>query len=451
MRTDFTERLLRAAPPAPSLRAIGHVIALALALTGCSDDAGITGASASQTTEGEATGESEGATTGGTSAGPASDTATTNTGTSPSTTEGETSESSDTDDATTEPAPPLVVECGGPPSGALGASYEHFLVGSGGTAPYNWQISGLPPGLDYLSFSGKIFGTPTELGAFDLQITLTDAKGLVELDACTLKIDEPLSLDLEGFPSPCLTKDQTVLSYLSGGNGSPIVCSVPGGEGNGKLPAGLAIDEDDCTIKGAITELNYGTWAWIVAATQDGVSVYAPYCATQGLQLPQSHSITATHAGGDQLDPATGTFAPGEPIKFDGDAEPLFEITGCGGPPCYHETLVFFTASPFGGGACEDDADGCVGICPLVPDGMEPDGDKQLPCNLLDGFQGLEHELWAKGDAVPAAFEDRPWIAQHTFHYCLGNSPNYCAGGLDAIKEKGNNTNLEFAIIMWPE
>lgn len=450
MRTQFLVLL------AADRRARARLTALVgtLALMGaCGDSGGVTGSSATPTDSSDES-ESETAATDGTSAGPmtgATEDPTDGTS-SPSATDAPTTESTDTATSdSTGPVEPLVIDCNTPPAGAVGQSFEHFFEVSGGTPGYQWEFANLPGGLVNDGVSGYVSGTPDAAGEYTVEITVTDVYDQVVVEVCPVSIEEMFSVDLAALDGPCLKKGESILDYLSGGNGEPIVCSVPGGKGNGVLPDGLSVDPDECTIEGTIAELTYGTWAWIVEAKQAEISVFAPYCATQPLQGPQSYKIGGWHSGGDHLTPATGTFTPGELVKFDGDMEPHFEVSGCAGPPCYHQTIADFSSSPFGTGECNDDADGCFGICPLVPDNNEPDGDKQLPCELLDGFAGLQHELWAKGGPVAAQFEDRVWISHQTIHYCMGDTVELCSGGLEVIKQNGKNSNLEFAVIMFPK
>ncbi len=425
----------------------------ALALVGaCGDSGGVTGSSVGMPTDSNSAsdGETED-TSDGTTAGPMTGASEVTDSTSNPDTDATTTDSTDTSNTTNNPGDPLEIHCDEPPEGAVGTNFEHFFQVSGGTPSYQWSYEDLPDGLLTDGVSGYVNGTPTLAGVYAIEITVTDVYDQVAVETCTVVINDKLSADLDALDGPCLKAGESMLDYMSGGNGEPIVCSVPGGKGNGVLPDGLTVDESDCTTQGTIAELTYGTWAWIVEAKQGDVSVYAPYCASQLLQGPQSYKIEGWHAGGDHLVPATGTFAPGEDIKFDGDMEPRFEVSGCDGPPCYHQTFASFSSSPFGTGECQDDADSCFGICPLVPDNNEPDGDKQLPCELMEGFAGLEHELWAKGGAVSEPFEDRVWISHQTIHYCMGDTQELCVGGIDVIKENGNNSNLEFAIIMRPE
>ena len=50
-----------------------------------------------------------------------------------------------------------------------------LLYGTGGTIPFNWTVSNLPPGLT--GSGGIIYGNPTTVGTWQVQITVTDSNG----------------------------------------------------------------------------------------------------------------------------------------------------------------------------------------------------------------------------------------------------------------------------------
>ncbi len=51
---------------------------------------------------------------------------------------------------------------------------------SGGTAPYSWSATGLPPGLSLGSSTGQITGTPTTAGTYNVTVTASDSSSPVK-------------------------------------------------------------------------------------------------------------------------------------------------------------------------------------------------------------------------------------------------------------------------------
>jgi hypothetical protein len=48
---------------------------------------------------------------------------------------------------------------------------------SGGTAPYTWSATGLPPGVTFGSSTGTVSGTPTTAGTYNVTATATGSGG----------------------------------------------------------------------------------------------------------------------------------------------------------------------------------------------------------------------------------------------------------------------------------
>jgi hypothetical protein len=72
-------------------------------------------------------------------------------------------------------------------------------VSGGGTAPFTWQASGLPPGMSFRSGSGdtlafvspgdlEVWGAPTALGSYNVAVQATDANGLNTTQIFPLKV-----------------------------------------------------------------------------------------------------------------------------------------------------------------------------------------------------------------------------------------------------------------------
>jgi phosphatidylinositol-3-phosphatase len=81
-----------------------------------------------------------------------------------------------TDCWTTSSSPVVVTNPGGQSSPVNQAITPLQLSASGGTPPYQWTATGLPPGLS-ISTSGVISGTPTVTGTFTVTATATDTVG----------------------------------------------------------------------------------------------------------------------------------------------------------------------------------------------------------------------------------------------------------------------------------
>ena len=76
------------------------------------------------------------------------------------------------------------------PNGRVGRNYRADLNGSRGKPPHTWSlVTGvLPVGLVFEPATGKITGTPTAPGSFDLTFLVTDALGATKQKAFTLAI-----------------------------------------------------------------------------------------------------------------------------------------------------------------------------------------------------------------------------------------------------------------------
>jgi secreted trypsin-like serine protease len=78
---------------------------------------------------------------------------------------------------------------GGPPTGGVtvtgpgnqsttvGTAVSAGVTASGGTAPYTFSATGLPPGLSISSSTGTISGTPTTVGSYSVTVTATASAG----------------------------------------------------------------------------------------------------------------------------------------------------------------------------------------------------------------------------------------------------------------------------------
>jgi len=103
------------------------------------------------------------------------------------------------------PLPPtLVLFTGSLPAGVAGVPYEAQLEAEGGTPPYKWSASGLPPGLSIDPASGKISGTPLTAVCVRvpcLQPAATYAPTIRVADADGIPTSKQLTISLAGSGS----------------------------------------------------------------------------------------------------------------------------------------------------------------------------------------------------------------------------------------------------------
>ena len=82
------------------------------------------------------------------------------------------------------------------PDGVTGTSYptQTIPAAAGGTGPYNYAATGLPPGLSFNTTTREITGIPTQKGNYTIPVTVTDANGNTITANYTLKVVDPLVL-----------------------------------------------------------------------------------------------------------------------------------------------------------------------------------------------------------------------------------------------------------------
>ena len=87
------------------------------------------------------------------------------------------------------------------PNGAVGVLYNFQPSATGGTVPYTWRATGLPPGLQITNTTNGplISGTPTTTGTYTVTLTVTDSSGPPLSATRTL----PLTITQTSFTVSC--------------------------------------------------------------------------------------------------------------------------------------------------------------------------------------------------------------------------------------------------------
>ncbi|MGN7989197.1 putative Ig domain-containing protein [Pedobacter sp. 22226] len=183
---------------------------------------------------------------------------------------------------TTTPA--LALAPGALPNGVTGTAYttNGIPAATGGTGPYAYSATGLPPGLAFNPATREITGTPTQTGTFTIPVTVTDANGNTITANYTLKVTDPLVLPpatLADGTTGTVYTPQTIPSATGGS--TPYTYSATG------LPPGLTFDPATRTITGTPTQS--GTFTVPVTVTDaDGKTTTSNYTINivNPLQLP---------------------------------------------------------------------------------------------------------------------------------------------------------------------
>lgn len=102
--------------------------------------------------------------------------------------------------ALTNPNPPTISTTS-LPAARIGTSYTHTLIASGGTPPYSWSATGLPSGLSLGAGSGVLGGTPSSVGSFTVNVTVTDSRGTTAQKQLSLTVTGSVSTSTPSIQS----------------------------------------------------------------------------------------------------------------------------------------------------------------------------------------------------------------------------------------------------------
>ena len=110
------------------------------------------------------------------------------------------------------------------------------LQAAGGTSPYSWSTTGLPPGLAITPSTGLISGTPTQAGSFTANVTVHDSAGHSASSPVVFSVVvTPLTITTGTLPSGTVGVAYSQFVNAQGGSQSGYTWSV-----QGSLPPGLS-------------------------------------------------------------------------------------------------------------------------------------------------------------------------------------------------------------------
>ena len=394
--------------------------------------------------------------------------------------DGNVREFSDCGDLVVAPPDQPTIQCiddsGSIPDGFVGLPYPEFVVNApGGVTPYEWSVTGLPPGLTLVpgaasGTSATISGTATEVGTFNVEITVTDASGVVTVAECgELIISNPISLDpdklLEAYPDGCVPLGETLNDLLKagilfGGDGTEISCDFVPGRGNGNKkwdgtndtqPPGLVLDADTCAWGGTVSpNLPFGIYAYITTFTQSGQKAFVPHCAPQEVQAPTAYDVLREDTGTDSTFKAGHLFVdpfdaanPDKKWTFGSDVpDPKITVTddagACAGNTCFYSFVFAYNA-----------------LSSMASVSANPNS--KFPAM---GFDGFTHAVRVS-DVSLELFRNRPYVANIQFDYCIADNSDDCGNGdmvkkytseerAALVKMNGGGSNYYFSLVLLP-
>jgi large repetitive protein len=186
------------------------------------------------------------------------------------------------------------------PDGAAGVFYGATATARGGTSPYSFSISGLPPGVESDS-QGGIFGTPTRAGQYNVRVSASDASRGQASATFTITI-RPGQVEVTTTAAPDGRVNASYSLTFGARGGVP---AYTWGISGGSLPAGLAVSSGG-DLTGTPTQT--GTFTFTIQATDtekvSGSKTFTLVIRTGALEI-----TTATLPNGTVNFPYTGTLA----------------------------------------------------------------------------------------------------------------------------------------------
>lgn len=170
-------------------------------------------------------------------------------------------------------APPLsITTTATPPAGTVNVLYAGFTIAAtGGSTPYTWSATNLPPGLKIGSANGSITGTPTAIAGspYSVAVTVTDANGTTATSNFSITVGAlPLTIITGLLPTGVINAPYPFTSIIAKGGVGTYSWTVTG------LPSGLTADGNG-NISGTPTTTTgspFSVTATVTDATKTAVS-----------------------------------------------------------------------------------------------------------------------------------------------------------------------------------
>ncbi len=202
----------------------------------------------------------------------------------------------------------------------LGNSVSIGISASGGTAPYTWSATGLPPGMSLQSGAiipagmdaagAMLWGTPMALGTFNVSVSALESSAQAVATSQTYPV-KVTALAADGGDFPYGTRGSPYQATLRVIGGTlPYVWTIA----NGVLPAGLSLDSSTGVVSG--TPLENGWLCPQIRVTDAAASTYTTwYCfqiggGTTTIDINNGYSAGSTTVSHSYWGTLTASGAP---------------------------------------------------------------------------------------------------------------------------------------------
>ena len=180
------------------------------------------------------------------------------------------------------------------PAGTVGVAYAATTItAGGGSRPYTWTATGLPPGLTTKQ-SGTISGTPTAVGTYSVTVTVKDANGVTAPRTYTIAISAlPLTITTSSLPASIVNVPYPMTTIIASGGTLPYTWTITG------LPPGLTTNGEG-VISGTPTAdvgSPYSVKVTVTDAALNSVSKTYSLTVSSGLAITGPASLPAGIVG----------------------------------------------------------------------------------------------------------------------------------------------------------